>query len=298
MRLTKNPTRTRLRRLCPERPRAVLAREGAAISGPPPFPAGILAPSPSRLWSSSGGPPGRGPVGALEVRPGRLPDAAARDQDEVSGRAVRPAPVHLAQETFGPGPADGAPNLPAGHHAKPRQPASAVLSPDGHEVRRNAALAGSHHRSELDGPRNPLIPRKRFVPAGVRRLRAPPLHAILTHDDLSAAKGFRWRQQEHTVSAHRTADRRLGRQPSAAPATPAGDDRAAARSAHPCPETVLPLPPPLIGLKRPFHGIVLSKSLNLKEKSGGRSRCRSAAPPNPAVYRQRVFRVKSVSVSP
>lgn len=58
-----------------------------------------------------------------------------------------------------------------------------------------------------------------------------------------------------------------GRQPSTAPATPAGDDRAAAGSAHPRPETVLPLPPPPIGLKRPFHGIVLSKSLNLNENS-------------------------------
>ena len=61
---------------------------------------------------------------------------------------------------------------------------------------------------------------------------------------------------------------------------------------------MLPLPPPPIGLKRPFHGIVLSKSLNLKEKPGGRSRCLSAAPPSPTVYRQRTFHVKSVSVSP
>ena len=71
----------------------------------------------------------------------------------------------------------------------------------------------------------------------------------------------------HTVSAHRTAGWRLSRQPSAAPATSPGDDRAAARSAHPCPETVLPLPPPPIGLKRPLHGIVLSKSLNPKRKT-------------------------------
>ena len=190
MRLTKNPTRTRLRRLCPERSRAPLAREGAAISAPPPFSAGILSPGPSRLLSSPCGPPGSGPVGLLQVRPGRLPDAAAGDQDEISRRAVRPPPVHLAQETFGPGPLDGPSNLPAGHHTEPRTRISGGARPlDGHEVRGNPARPGGHHRLELGGPRNPLVPGKRLVPTIVRRLRVAALRAILTHDDLSAAAG-------------------------------------------------------------------------------------------------------------
>ena len=257
MRLTKNPLRTRFKRPCPERPRTVFPRETVAISGPPPLPARLWSPGPSPLAFSPYDPPGSDPISMLQVRPGGLLDAAAGDQDEISGRAVRPAPVHLAQQTLGPGPLDGPSNLPACHHAEPRRPTSGHAGPpDGHEVGGNAAYSGGHHRPELGRPRNPLIPGKGLVPTTVHRPRAATRRAILTH--------FPLRQTGQTVSAHRTAGRRLGRQPSAAPATPASDDRATARSAHPCPETVLPLPPPPIGLKRPFHGIVLSKSLKIQ----------------------------------
>ena len=177
-----------------DRPSALSAREMAVISSLLLLAARISWTGPWWAASSSGGPPGGGPVGALQVRPGRLVDSAARDQDEVSGRATHRPPIHLAQKTLGPGPLDGPANLPARHHSEARRPTSGgARQADRYEVRGNTTRSGGHHLTELRGPGNPLGPRKRLNPAGACGLRATTPGAMLTHDDLSSAARCRSR---------------------------------------------------------------------------------------------------------
>ena len=288
MRITKSLTSVRFRRLSGSfaGAGAPAPRERSVISGPPHSSTRVPSARPAPGPAPSGRHPGSGPVGAHEARPGRFLDAAPGDQDEVTGRAV-PPPVHLSQQALGPRPLNGASDLAARHHPKTGRRTVVTARPlDRHQVRGDASRSSRHHGPELGGPRNSLIPPQRLGAAGAGSGWTPMRSAVFTHDGtperiVRAGKGARNGRMPSS-----------GRQPSTAPATPTGDDRAAARTAHPCPETVLPLPPPPIGLKRPFHGSVLSKSLNLQEKPGGRRRCRHAAPPSPTVYRQTVFRVK------
>lgn len=164
MRPTKSVTRARFSGLSPglDGPRALAPRQASAnsaISGPlpcsaRPLPAG-LAPG----TSASGRHPDRVPVRAHQRGPGGLVNAAAGDQDEVAGRTA-PPPVRLAQEALGPGSLNGASDLPARHHSEPgRCAAVAPRQPYCHHVRGNTARTGGHHRAELRGPPNPLIPR-------------------------------------------------------------------------------------------------------------------------------------------
>lgn len=171
----------------------------SVISGPLPSSGGVL---PTR--SASGTSPsgrrnsGSAPVGTHQSCPGRLVDAAAGDQDEVTGRTAPPA-IHLAQEALGPGSLNRAPDLPARHHPEPgRCAAVARRQPDRHQVRSDAPRPRRHHGAEIGRPRDPLLPRERLIPTGANtRWRR---RAAFTHDETPQRSPVLVRARRNTPS--------------------------------------------------------------------------------------------------